>query len=140
HADAHVQTSETGAPEFMTGGAKLIPVPGAGGKITPEALAEALAANGRDSVHAGRNAALTLTNATEWGTVYSPEEVEALAAIARHAGLGLHMDGARFANALASLDVAPADLTWRAGVDILSLGGTKNGCMGVETVLIFDPA
>ncbi|ABL71731.1 threonine aldolase family protein [Paracoccus denitrificans] len=140
HADAHVQTSETGAPEFFTGGAKLVPIPGAGGKITPEALAEALLANGRDSVHAGRNAALTLTNATEWGTVYSPDEVEPLAAIACDAGLGLHMDGARFANALAGLDVAPADLTWRAGVDILSLGGTKNGCMGVEAVLIFDPA
>ncbi|MDK8872804.1 beta-eliminating lyase-related protein [Paracoccus sp. SSJ] len=140
HADAHVQTSETGAPEFFTGGAKLVPIPGAGGKITPEALAEALLANGRDSVHAGRNAALTLTNATEWGTVYSPDEVESLAAIACDAGLGLHMDGARFANALAGLDVAPADLTWRAGVDALSLGGTKNGCMGVEAVLIFDPA
>ncbi|KGJ07851.1 low specificity L-threonine aldolase [Paracoccus versutus] len=140
HADAHVQTSEAGAPEFMTGGAKLVPVPGAGGKITPEALAEALVVHGRDSVHAGRNAALTLTNATEWGTVYTPDEVDALAAVARDAGLGLHMDGARFANALAGLDVAPADLTWRAGVDILSLGGTKDGCMGVEAVLIFDPA
>ncbi|WP_323033448.1 threonine aldolase family protein [Paracoccus sp. (in: a-proteobacteria)] len=140
HTDAHVQTSETGAPEFFTAGAKLVPVPGAAGKITPEALAEVLEVNGRDLVHAGQNAALTLTNATEWGTVYSPDEVEALSAIARAEGLGVHMDGARFANALAGLDVAPADLTWRAGVDILSLGGTKNGCMAVEAVLIFDPA
>ncbi|MDQ7262354.1 beta-eliminating lyase-related protein [Paracoccus sp. PS-1] len=140
HADAHVQTSEAGAPEFFTAGAKLVPVPGTGGKITPEALAEALHVHGRDAVHVGRNAALTLTNATEWGTVYGPDEVAALAGLAREHGLGVHMDGARFANALASLDVSPADLTWRAGVDILSLGGTKNGCMGVETVVIFDPA
>ncbi|WP_288951372.1 low specificity L-threonine aldolase [uncultured Paracoccus sp.] len=140
HPDAHVQTSETGAPEFFTAGAKLVPVPGTGGKMTPESLSETLHVHGRDAVHAGENAALTLTNATEWGTVYSPAEVEALTAVAHAKGLGVHMDGARFANALAALDVSPADLTWRAGVDILSLGGTKNGCMAVEAVLIFDPA
>ena len=140
HQDAHIQTSETGAPEFFTGGAKLVLVPGTGGKITPEALIEALEANGRDSVHAGRNVALSLTNATEWGTVYDPDEVAALAGIARDHGLAVHMDGARFSNALASLDVAPADLTWRVGVDVLSLGATKNGCMAVEAVVIFDPA
>lgn len=140
HQDAHIQTSETGAPEFFTGGAKLVTVPGTGGKITPEALTEALILNGRDSVHAGQNVALSLTNATEWGTVYDVEEVAALTDIAHAQGMACHMDGARFANALASLDVAPSDLTWRAGVDILSLGGTKNGCMGVEAVLIFDPA
>lgn len=140
HQDAHIQTSETGAPEFFTGGAKLVTVPGTGGKITPEALTEALVLNGRDSVHAGQNVALSLTNATEWGRVYDPDEVVALAAIARAHGLACHMDGARFANALAALDLAPADLTWRAGIDILSLGGTKNGCMGVEAVVIFDPA
>ena len=140
HQDAHIQTSETGAPEFFTGGAKLITVQGTGGKITPEALTEALILNGRDSVHAGQNVALSLTNATEWGTVYDVEEVAALTDIAHAQGMACHMDGARFANALASLDVAPSDLTWRAGVDILSLGGTKNGCMGVEAVLIFDPA
>lgn len=140
HQDAHIQTSETGAPEFFTGGAKLVTVPGTGGRITPEALTDALLANGRDSVHAGCNAALSLTNATEWGTLYDPDELAALTAIAREHGLTCHMDGARFANALAALDVAPADLTWRAGVDILSLGATKNGCMGVEAVMIFDPA
>ena len=140
HQDAHIQTSETGAPEFFTGGAKLITVQGTGGKITPEALTEALILNGRDSVHAGQNVALSLTNATEWGTVYDVEEVAALTDIAHAQGMACHMDGARFANALASLDVAPSDLTWRAGIDILSLGGTKNGCMGVEAVLIFDPA
>ena len=140
HQDAHIQTSETGAPEFFTGGAKLITVPGTGGKITAEALAEALILNGRDSVHAGQNAALSLTNATEWGTVYDIDEVTALTGIAHAQGLACHMDGARFVNALVSLDVAPADLTWRAGIDVLSLGGTKNGCMGVEAVVIFDPA
>ena len=140
HQDAHIQTSETGAPEFFTGGAKLVLVPGPGGKITPETLAVSLQANGRDSVHSGRNAALSLTNATEWGTVYDPDEVTALTGMAREQGLLCHMDGARFANALASLDVAPADLSWRAGIDILSLGATKNGCMGVEAVMVFDPA
>ena len=140
HQDAHIQTSETGAPEFFTGGAKLITVPGTGCKITPEALTEALILNGRDSVHAGQNVALALTNATEWGTVYDVEEVAALTDIAHAQGMACHMDGARFANALASLDVAPSDLTWRAGVDILSLGGTKNCCMGFDAVLIFDPA
>ncbi len=140
HQDAHIQTSETGAPEFFTGGAKLITVPGIGGKITPEALTEALILNGRDSVHAGQNVALSLTNATEWGTVYGVDEIAALTAIAHAQGIACHMDGARFANALVSLDVAPSDLTWQAGIDILSLGGTKNGCMGVEAVLIFDPA
>lgn len=140
HETAHIQTSETGAPEFFTGGAKLVGIPGTGGKITPEALAETLAVHGREGVHAGVNAALSLTNATEWGTAYSPDEVAALAGIARDAGLAVHMDGARFANALAGLDVAPADLTWRAGVDVLSLGATKNGCMAVEAVVLFDPA
>ena len=140
HQDAHIQTSETGAPEFFTGGAKLVTVPGTGGKITPEALTEALILNGRDSVHAGQNVALSLTNATEWGRVYDADEVAALTAMAHAQGLACHMDGARFVNALVSLDLAPADLTWRAGIDVLSLGGTKNGCMGVEAVVIFDPA
>ena len=140
HQDAHIQTSEAGAPEFYTGGAKLVPVPGTGGKITAEGLSEALFLHGRDAVHTGQYAALSLTNATEWGTVYSVDEVAELTDIARDQGLACHMDGARFVNALVSLDVAPSDLTWRAGIDVLSLGGTKNGCMGVEAVLIFDPA
>ena len=140
HQDAHIQTSEANAPEFFTGGAKLVPVAGAAGRITAEGLAEALFLQGRDAVHAGQNTALSLTNATEWGTVYSVDEVTALTAIARDQGLSCHMDGARFANALVALDVAPADLTWQAGIDVLSLGGTKNGCMGVEAVMIFDPA
>lgn len=139
HQDAHIQTSETGAPEFFTGGAKLITVPGDGGRITPEALTDVLSAHSRDSVHGGERSALSLTNATEWGTVYDMGGVSTLCAIARDHGLACHMDGARFANALAALDVAPADLTWRAGIDILSLGASKNGCMAVEAVVIFDP-
>lgn len=140
HADAHVLTSECGAPEFFAAGARLVPVAGAAGRVSAGALREALAAHGGGGVHGGSNAALSLSNATEWGTVYGPEEVAALAAVAREHGLGLHMDGARLSNALAASDARPADLTWRAGVDVLSLGGTKNGCMGVEAVLVFDPA
>ncbi|WP_347266863.1 beta-eliminating lyase-related protein [Paracoccus sp. (in: a-proteobacteria)] len=140
HADAHVQMHETGAPEFFTGGAKLVTVPGAAGKITPEALTAALAAHAPEGVHSGRNAALSLTNASEWGTLYRPAETAALTAIAHAQGLGAHLDGARLANALAALDVSPAEASWRAGIDVLSLGATKNGCMNVEAVLIFDPA
>ncbi len=140
HQDAHIQTSETGAPEFYMAGGKLMLVPGAGGKITPEGLQSAISANSADSVSAGQNCGLSLTNATEVGTVYSPDEVAALSAIAHANGLSVHMDGARFANALASVGCTPADLTWRAGVDMLTLGGTKGGCMGVEAVILFDPA
>ncbi|MDF3606204.1 beta-eliminating lyase-related protein [Paracoccus sp. DMF-8] len=140
HQSGHIQTSESGAPEFYTSGAKLVPVAGAHGRIDPDALAGALHEFGRSSVHAGRNAAISLTNATEWGTVYDPDQVATLADAAYRAGMAAHMDGARFANALAAQDVSPADLSWRAGVDVLTLGGTKNGCMGVEAVLIFDPA
>lgn len=140
HETAHIQTSETGAPEFFTNGAKLITVPGVGGKITPEALSHAMQVNGRDSVHSGQSTALSLTNATEWGTVYDLAEITQLTEMAHAAGLSVHMDGARFTNALVAGNVSAADLTWRAGVDILSFGGTKNGCMGVETVILFDPA
>lgn len=140
HQTAHIQTSESGAPEFFSAGAKLVPVAGADGRIDPDALAEALHEFGRSSVHSGQNAAVSLTNASEWGTVYDADQVATLADAAYRAGMAVHMDGARFANALAAQDVSPADLTWRAGVDVLTLGGTKNGCMGVEAVLIFDPA
>lgn len=138
--DAHIQTSEANAPEFhrrRQAGAR-------GGRRRPDhgrgAGRGALFLHGRDAVHAGQNAALSLTNATEWGTVYSVDEVTALTAIARDQGLSCHMDGARFANALVALGSAPADLILQAGIDVLSLGGTKNGCMGVEAVMIFDPA
>lgn len=140
HEGAHVLTSECGSIPFWTGGGTLVPVPGAAGKIDPEALAKALHDSSRPDVHAGERSALTLTNSTEAGGVYSPAEVAALTAQARAAGLAVHMDGARFANAVAALDCAPADLTHRAGVDALSFGGTKNGGMMVEAVVIFDPA
>jgi len=140
HTGAHVLTSECGSIPFYSGGAELIPVGGAHGKIDPAALAEALLAFSRPDVHAGERAALTLTNATEAGTIYAPTEVAALTALAADAGLAVHMDGARFANAVAALGCAPADLTHRAGVHALSLGGTKNGALMLEAVVLFDPA
>lgn len=136
---AHVLTSECGAIPFYSGGATLVPVPSDGGLIAPEALAETLHAFSRKDVHAGERTALTLTNATEWGRAYTPDAVAALAGQAAAAGMGVHMDGARFANAVAALGCTPAELSHRAGVDALSFGGTKNGGMMVEAVVIFDP-
>ena len=140
HESAHIQTSETGAPEFFMGGGKLLLVAGPDGKIGAENFGTALDCYGDTSVHSGCNAGLSLTNATEAGTIYELDELRGLTAMARDAGLFVHMDGARFANALAAQDAAPAEASWRAGVDILSLGATKNGCMGAEAVVIFDPA
>lgn len=139
HADAHVQVDECGAPEMFTGGAKLVPLDGPDGKLTVDSLREPLAAAAARDVHRVRPAALTLTQATESGTVYAPAEVSALAAAAHGAGLAVHMDGARFANALVSLDVSPAEATWKAGVDMLSFGATKNGCWAAEAVVFFRP-
>ena len=136
---AHIATDECGAPEFFTSGAKLVPVQGVHGLITPAALAEALGKVGDTGVHGVQRAMLSLTNVTEAGTVYSAAEVAALAAIARDLGLPVHLDGARFANALVATGATPAQMTWKAGVDVLSFGGTKNGCLGVEAVVIFDP-
>jgi threonine aldolase len=131
---------ECGAPEFMTGGAKLLPIKGFAGKLTPHSVKGALAGFPERPPHGMPASALSLTQATECGTVYSVDEVMALASAARAAGLKAHMDGARFANAIASLDCAPADITWKAGVDVLSFGGTKNGCLIAEAVVFFDPA
>ena len=136
---AHILTSECGAPEFFTGGAKVVPLATEGGKLCPRALEAALADARAHGVHQSQFAALSLTQATEWGTVYRPDEIASLAAIARHRGLPVHMDGARFANALVSLGVSPADATWRAGVDILSFGATKNGAIAAEAVVVFRP-
>ncbi|MFV0303698.1 MAG: threonine aldolase family protein [Paracoccus sp. (in: a-proteobacteria)] len=140
HEDAHIETSECAAPEFFTGGAKLVALPGAGGRIAPGTLAEAIRRGAGGGWNAGRNAMVSITNATEWGTLYDPAEVAALADIAHGGGLPLHMDGARFANAVAGLGCSAADLTWRAGVDALCFGGTKNGAMGAEAMVFFDPA
>jgi threonine aldolase len=139
HATAHVTTDECAAPEFFTGGAKLLGLPGAQGKVTPAALRAALG-HARDmGVHHVKPAALSLTQATEWGTVYQAAELTELCALAREHRLRVHMDGARFANALASLGCSPAAATWRAGVDVLSLGATKNGALCAEAVVFFDP-
>lgn len=137
---AHVLTSEAGSVPFYSGGATLVPVASDGGLMAADALAEALHAGSRPDVHAGERAAITLTNATEWGRVYDPDHVAALSRQAARAGLAVHMDGARFANAVAALGCTPAELTHRAGVDALSFGGTKNGGMMVEAVVVFDPA
>lgn len=137
HREAHIETDECGAPEAFSGGAKLVLIEGQGGKITPTALTEALGRNQR-GIHSVLPSALSLTQATERGTVYTPAEVRALTAIARTAGLKIHMDGARFANALAYLGCSPADVTWRAGVDVLCFGGTKNGAMAAEVIVVFD--
>ena len=139
HRNAHVAEDECGAPEFFSGGAKLTPVEGAHGRIAPEAFERALALTVEGFVHSVQRGALTLTNATEAGTVYGPDEVARLAGMAKAAGIPVHMDGARFANALAALGCTPAVLTWKAGIDVLSFGGTKNGCLGVEAVILFDP-
>ena len=140
HRDAHIETSECGAPEFFAGGAKLITLPGDAGRLQPDILADAIRRGAGGGLNGGCNAMVSLTNATEWGTVYDPDQVAALARIAHGGGLALHMDGARFANAAAALGLAPADLTWRAGVDVLCFGGTKNGAMAAEAVIFFDPA
>lgn len=139
HPNAHANADECGAPEFYSGGAKLVGVAGAHGKIDADRLARTLAATGAHGEHEALPSALSLTQATEAGTVYTPDEVAALAAAARHHGLGVHMDGARLGNALARLGCAPADATWRAGVDILSFGATKNGALAAEAVVDFRP-
>lgn len=139
HRNAHVEEDECGAPEFYTGGAKLVLVDGDHARMTPEGLRRAVAFTGRAGVHNVQRGMLTITNATENGTVYSPGEVADLVEVAREYTLPVHMDGARFTNALVSTNASPADMTWRAGIDVLSFGGTKNGCMGVEAVVIFDP-
>ncbi|MBB3611115.1 low specificity L-threonine aldolase [Rhizobium sp. BK602] len=138
HAEAHVAEDECGAPDFF-GGARLATVEGALGKIDPKALATKVARFPQDAIHHGRAAAVTITQATEVGTVYSLAEIDAIAAISKANGLPLHMDGARFANALVALDASPAEMTWKRGVDILSFGGTKNGCWCAEAIVFFNP-
>lgn len=139
HREAHIETDECGAPEFFSNGAKLVLIDGPAAKITPDGLREALARNQR-GVHSVLPQALSITNATERGAAYSPADVSALAEIAHAANLGVHMDGARFANAVAHLKCKPADLTHRAGVDVMSFGATKNGALGAEAVIVFNQA
>jgi threonine aldolase len=139
HRHAHIAEDECGAPEFFSGGAKLMLVDGPHGKMTPDTLAAALASAG-GSVHSVQPATLSLTNVTEAGTIYSLAELSALTALAKANGLATHLDGARFANALVGSKASPADMTWRAGIDVLTLGGTKNGLLGAEAIVLFDPA
>jgi threonine aldolase len=137
HQDAHVHVDECGAPEWFSDGARLVGLPGDLGKIDPAALSHLLDRPDH-GIHASPASALSITQATEAGTVYTLDEVTTLTSIAHDDGLGVHMDGARFANAVAALDIAPADITWRAGIDVLSFGATKNGAMGAEAVVLFD--
>jgi len=140
HEEAHIATDECGAPEFYMGGAKLLTLASHDGKITPAQI-EAVMRRAIDmGVHAVMPEAVGLTQATEWGTVYTPDEVAAIAATCRQYNLALHMDGARFANALIQLGCTAAELTWKAGVDALSFGATKNGALAAEAVIFFDPA
>ncbi len=136
HRDAHIENDEAGAPAMYNGGAKLMLLDGAGAKVTPQAV-EAACARIRPDVHQVQPAALSITNATEYGLNYSPSETAALGAAATARGLGFHLDGARFANAVVSTGASPAELTWRAGVDVLSFGFVKNGGMNAEALLFF---
>lgn len=136
HEESHIMTDEAGAPGFFTHGASLMAMPGDGAKLTPDAITARLKAI-RPDVHQVPARAISITNATEYGLVYTPDEVAALGDIARTHGLGFHMDGARFANAVAHLGCAPADVTWRAGIDALSFGCVKNGGMVGEALLFF---
>ncbi len=136
HEEAHIEVDECGAPALFTGGAKLMLLPGPGAKITPEGIAARLAAT-RADVHQVQAAAISITNATEYGLAWRPDEVGAIGDAARGAGLALHMDGARFANAVAHVGCAPADVSWRAGVHVLSFGCVKNGGMNAEALVFF---
>jgi threonine aldolase len=136
HRDAHIQNDECGAPEFYTHGAKLLLADGEGAKLTPETITDVLSLQ-RYDVHQQRPHAISITNATEYGRVYTHDEVAAIGALAKDRGLALHMDGARFANAVVGTGASPADLTWRGGVDALSMGFVKNGGMNAEVLVFF---
>jgi len=139
HRIAHIEEDECGAPEFYTGGSKLTLLDGENGKIDPESLIEAIGYTARAGVHNVQQGALSLTNATEAGAVYTVDEVTTLCNITKKHNIPNHMDGARFTNALVRLGCTPAELTWKAGIDVLSFGGTKNGLLGVEAVVWFNP-
>jgi threonine aldolase len=136
HRDAHIEVDEAGAPGFFTAGAKLMLVEGDGAKLEPETIEQAIGLIRKD-VHQVQPAAISITNATEYGLVYRASEVSAVGEVARKHGLGLHMDGARFANAVVTTGDSPADLTWRGGVDALSFGFVKNGGLNAECLILF---
>ena len=139
HQEAHVIDDECGAPEFFMHGAKLAGLPGVGGKLTPEAVSSYLKSLPK-AVKQMPPKALSISQVTECGMVYSLDEIAALGAVCREHGLSLHMDGARFVNALVTLGCTPAEMTWKQGVDILSFGATKNGCLMAEAIVVFKPA
>jgi threonine aldolase len=139
HEAAHIVTTEAGAPEFYSGGCRMTLLPGAHHKISPETLEEALRKHGIGNVHHMAASALSLTQATEAGVVYEPAEMQELSMIAHKVGMKVHLDGARLANAMVHLGLAPAEITWKSGVDILTFGTTKNGTMNAEAVITFDP-
>jgi threonine aldolase len=139
HEAAHVNTDECGAPEFYTGGAKLLPLASPDGKLDARQLDAPIAHAREMGVHHVAPAAISISQATEWGTVYRPEELRTLTAAAHKYGLRVHMDGARFANAVAHLGCTPAEASWKCGVDVLTLGATKNGALAAEAVIFFKP-
>ncbi|TCT31097.1 threonine aldolase family protein [Martelella mediterranea] len=139
HAEAHIANDEGGAPEFFASGGRLAKVAGPHGKMIAQNLEDMIARYPASFIHAGQPAAVSLTQSTEIGTVYGLDEIDALTAVARRHGLPVHMDGARFANALAALDVSPAEMTWKRGVDLVSFGGTKNGCWCAEAIVFMNP-
>jgi threonine aldolase len=137
HRNAHILNDECGAPEFFGSGLRLVPVDGADGKFSSESMDKLIRTNVGHGIHSYLPSAVSITQSTESGTIYSADEIGAISDAARRHGLATHMDGARFANAVASLDCHPADLTWRAGVQMLSFGASKNGCLAAEALLIF---
>jgi len=140
HRQSHIEEDECGAPEFYTGGAKLTLLDGPNAKIDPAQFAQVAEKTGIHGVHNIQRGAVSITNVTELGSVYTCEEITTLCKTAKDLGMGTHLDGARFTNALVALDCTPAEMTWKAGIDVVSFGGTKNGLLGVEAVIIFDPA
>lgn len=138
HSEAHIVVDECGGPELFSSGGRLLPVEGDFGRIEPSKLESALNRFGPHSVHYGQPTAISITQASEVGTVYSLDEIQTISKIAKTNNLPLHMDGSRLANGLAYLGVSPAQVTWQSGVDILSFGGTKNGCWCAEAIILFD--
>ncbi|OHV75725.1 low specificity L-threonine aldolase [Ensifer sp. LCM 4579] len=136
--EAHIYYDECAAPEFFTGGAKLVGLPSHHGRLSAKSAETAVVKAASSGVHHVKPSVISLTQATELGTVYRPGEIAEISAVCKRFGLHLHMDGARFANALATLDVTPAELTWKVGVDVLCLGATKNGALSAEGVLVFN--
>lgn len=139
HAEAHIQIDECGAPEFYTHGAKLLLATGEGAKLSPDAVRDVVGTIRKD-VHQAQPHAVSITNATEYGLTYSAKDVRGIGNVARELGLRFHMDGARFANAVASTGATPAELTWKGGVEVLSFGFVKNGGMSAEALIFFDPS